>query len=449
MLRHDISTLAGGSQVFELAEMDVWPARLTDRLKRAGVRVILRHTLPNGESPPRRTLMSAAAQLPEQPGSPEKRGDGEEGEEADGENPGVEPRTLLHPSQEETLPLRTEASTRPLPPPSGDSTTAEANAIAGNGSASAGNAIAGTANGVPNDDEKIENTTDPREADGAKGVVGRTNPGGVSTGDLSATGEADPVGNVFFLKNGAEASGADLQESGGGKSPSLPGPSPAGGSSPAWTFEGRMSSSRPGELNGNALEWRQRRMWSSGPIDDVSTSTPLEGAPEKSVPPSHETRLGLKDQRHMLRKRSSQDLGDSTSVPLGPTVPTSSQAVPQPRTKAASAPPVPVVPADSALEPPQAGAGVRTHGQRHEGYGYPPYETESDSDDQLAVRASAFGGSAGTAGNGSASELLAEKAQHQYRPAARPIGGSISSRSGQWVVEMEMAFEQERRRWLE
>lgn len=409
---------SGGNQIFELAEMDVTPLKLAARLQRVDTRIVLRHTHPDARSPPRR--VPANGRSWELPAVDAEKVPSETLDPA-------EQQVLLHPSEEEILPLRTEESMRPVLP---------------NGETDLSKPV----NGVDVGEE-------PLDIDD-KAIIGLSESGGSSQSqEVPVTSETEPAGESDgfpHIPPARKSSGIDGQETMAGKSPAYPGPSPAGWASPAWTFEGRMPSSGQGpseRSNGLVSDWRQRRMWSSGQIDDASTSTPPDGAPEKDTLPSHERGSGMKDKRHMLRKRSSQDSNGSGQGVV------TARPHPGPQYTTTGSMHVP-----TGIVHPRSKVGVRAYGRREQGYGFPPYETESDSDDQLAVRASAFGG-AGTAGAGivtgavtgavigaaSGLEGHPEKG-HYFASAGR---GPPSSRSGQWVVEMEMAFDQERRRWLE
>ena len=106
-------------------------------------------------------------------------------------------------------------------------------------------------------------------------------------------------------------------------------------------------------------------------------------------------------------------------------------------------------------------SGITPRGDRRERGGCtrfsPQFETDSDSDDQVAVRASGFGrrrwrlgsgsGCGSVCGSGGKKEVLVGN-EHRSQPRPATIGSS-SMNMDQRVMKMEMAFTKERRRWEE
>lgn len=398
--------------MFELAEMDVCPLKLASRLERVGARVVICHTHPHAESPPRRLPASSRPSDSAAPGEqapPVTRNANEE-------------ETLLQASEEETLPLRPDASERTV--------SINLNVSKNNGTVGGDTA-----------------TSHPRETAGAA-IPTATNMEGISSTTARRTSKTETVAETDEFKLGPPrryTSAASGQEPVVGRSPALPGPSPAGWASPVWTFDGRIPSSGQGPPSGKSAvgpsDWRKRRMWSSdhissGLIDDGVKSTPPDGPQQNATVLVDGRGSRLKQNRHMLRKRSSSLGSGSGSCRSSATQPGLTS-----KSRVLMAQPV------DAFTSAQTKTGSRAavHGHRGQGRAFPPYETESESDDQLGVRASAFGGSvAGRGGIGlNGPDNLA------YYTAGAQANGSSSARSGQWVVEMEMAFEQERRRWQE
>lgn len=353
--------------------MDVFSSKLANRLQRAGARAVFTHTHPHAESPARRLPASsgppgADSSDPEQQALPDERqneGEGRERGVQDGQDP--------------SLPSRAETS------------------ASGTGSQPNGGASAN------------QNVTQPKDAGG-----------GVNSADLSQTanlrssedetvaaGESDE----FTLKPPPRRypSGAEGQDASNlARSPSLPGPSPAGWGSPTWPFDGRLPSSGPGQSlakatsSNAALDWRKRRMWSSGQIDEDGTQAQGVGGTTTS---SHkDAGAGVNEKGHTVMTQVNS--GGSTSAPTA------------------------------------TGGSTRGSHQMRQ-----PYETESDSDDQVAVRASAFASSA-PMGNGGEVDSRPHKTGF-FGGGTGAVTGSLSNRSVQWVAEMEMAFEMERRRWDE
>lgn len=386
---------AGGNHSFELKEMDVSPLKLAARLQRAGARVVLWHSHPHAESPPRR--------LPANGVGVERRATDPGGKDV-GSGPskggGSKGRALLE-GEEESLPLRPDRA-------GADETTRDDGAV---GAGDAGNV--------------------QHEASG-KGVGDRSNDVlRVSETETVMAGESDE----FTLRPPPRrfSSGAEGQDASNvGRSPSLPGPSPAGWASPAWTFEGRIPStgtgpSRPSSEQGagkNGANWRQRRMWSSGHLDSEPGLSPGNSiiASQKDIV------SGVREKRRTLMRRSSHDSVGSGSCLSGFN----------------SGP----LSAGSTSAPTATGGSISAKGGPKQGNGYRTQqnETESDSDDQLAVRASAFASSGAGAYAG---DTGGRPEKHGFFAGGEQVTRPSSPRSGRLVVEMENAFASERRRWEE
>lgn len=419
-------TEADGKQQFEMQEMDVPSPKLADRLHRAGARVVLSYVHPHAELP--------APRLP-----------------AGGSSTGAN---------------------RPLD--SGDGARKEGN---GNGSErsvpgeESDGATAGGANhGDGGDVNQHGQLTARTVAAGGAVDQGSTDPANTvytalrSSSEVIAAGERDEY--TFEPPPRRYPSGAEGQDAGNvARSPSLPGPSPAGWGSPSWTFDGRLSSSGGGgplsskEAAGGAdgvgsgggnpaKEWRQKRMWSSDHVDDSAVlpaggvggggghSNTVGGGGDSATVAEEKGRSEIRDKRLMPTTRSGDD-----SVAPGVNLRGSMNAA-----KAADG--------STCAE---AGDGAGKHGHPRQSY-----ETETESEDQLAVGASAFASSAPTGYGGNVA--VGQQNSRFFAGAGGTAGGAgggvgvadidvgtgqLSARSEQWVVEMEMAFASERRRWDE
>ncbi|CAM9684639.1 unnamed protein product [Laminaria digitata] len=376
----------GGDHAFALTDMDVFSPKLATRLQEAGARVVLRHTHPHAESPRRR---SALKRLPagSKTTDPEEVGGGggqEEGEDsAQGEGTSrqaVPAAAAPTPDDEASGEPRHEASD-----PSIAQSAAEKN---DNGAVTTRDASEGV-----------------RDAQGEGGEMDSA-AGGNSQTDLTAGTKTDTAtaesGDVATGEKSARAAPVMYKQtpSVAGPSPAFPGPSPAGLVSPVWTFEGRTPSVRD-DPAGRAMKdsrWTRSKMWNSNPgVSSGGASTPTAAASVKSVGPAADRGTGLRAKRRTAqRQRSRSDsIGSSQSgihsAMSGGSGPVRGQGR-------------------------QGEKGLAFHGHHR--------ETDSDSDDQLAVRASAFG-------------------------RQRPPTGTSSTQGEQWAMEMEMSFAQERAGWEE
>lgn len=407
--------------------MDVPSPKLADRLHRAGARVVLSYVHPHAELPDPR--------LP-----------------ADGSSTGADrPLDSGDGAQEEGT---GDGSERRLP---GE----------GSGGATAGSANHGDGGDVNQHGEPTTRTVTAGESVDQS----ITDPAKTASTALRSSSEeviAEGEREEYMLKPPPRTypSGAEGQDTGNvARSPSLPGPSPAGWGSPSWTFDGRLSSSGGGgplsckEASGGAdgvgngggnpaKEWRQKRMWSSGHVDDSAVlpagevggggghSNTVGGGGDSATVAEEKERSEIRDKRHMPTTRPGGDPVASGANLRGSTIAGKT--------------------ADGSTGA-EAGEGAGKHGHPRQSY-----ETETDSEDQLAVGASAFASSAPTGYGGDVA--VGHKNSRFFPGAGGTAGGAtggmgvadidigtgqLSARSEQWVVEMEMAFASERRRWDE
>lgn len=372
----------GGNQDFEVKDVDIFSSKLANRLQRAGARIVLFHTHPHAESPARRMPANSSSCS----GPPD----------VDDSNSGQQVHSNEQQSGEEGQEqvLQDDAD-RPFPSrtvPASDRTS--------------------DPNGGMNDNQ---NEIQP------KGAIGDVNTANISNTiplrgseeETVAAGESDE----FTLKHPPRRhpSGAEGQDASNlPRSPSLPGPSPAGWASPTWMFDGRLpSSSGPGPSSGTAvsndanaaLDWWKGKMWSSGQTDEDEAPAEAEGVGGNTRSKNDRAAgSGVREKRHALMTEVNS--GATTSAPTA------------------------------------------TGGSTRDRLGRQPYETESESDDQVAVRASGFASSA-PAGYGGEVDGRPQKAKFFGEGGTGTVTASFSARSVQWVAEMEMAFEMERRRWEE
>lgn len=383
--------------------MDVSPLRLAGRLHQANTKLVVRHTHPHAESPRRRVPLKpragsgrsavvgpppSAAQANRTLGT----GTGTEAQVPQGGGDGGEAR----PGASDRLPPQAAPGedvgdagvTSNHDDGAGGNDTVAAKSTAGGDSAGGGVSLGrGVASGE----------AEPASAAG----VAATEKEGVPLGDASKIPTSEATNQDALTDTGAGAS------MGTSVSPALPGPSPAG-MSPVWTFEGRTPSSKIG-ASGRGIggsRGPQSKMWMSNPgHSSGGASTPTLGASLKALAP--EDRLREK-RRALQRRRSGSRSMDSLGHSVGSTAPTGTS---------------------SSMRGAEAGASAA----KGSAFAFPPQraETDSESDDQVAVRASAFEGGASV-------------------PHVTMPGMSMSGIHGeQWAMEMQMDFAQERRRWEE
>ncbi|CAM9304257.1 unnamed protein product [Ectocarpus fasciculatus] len=400
-------TPEGGGHTFGLSEMDVSPPKLAERLHQAAAKLVVLHVHPHAESPRRRLPVKSRA---------------------------APPPSVPVPAVQQRVPTTAAAEAAAPAAANGEGAREEAT-----GAQQAARRC--------EDGEELRSSVSGRspppqaaapEKNGGAGVASSVGEGGSGSGNetgLSSTGGGDSAGGVPMHSANPEEAAAGETADGGGTavaverhdggssnnapevsasepnnqnspaepSPDLPGPSPAGMVSPVWTFEGRTPSNKV-ETSGRAIgdsRWTQRKMWMSNQgTSSGGASTPTRNVSLNAVAPEvkpREERRAL--QRRHSGSRSMDSLGNSVGSTAAPTGTSSSMR------------------GDRAAAVPK---------------GFPVHrgETDSESDDQLAVRASAFGGGAGLGPNG-------------------PGMGPVSIQGEQWAMEMEMVFAQERRRWEE
>lgn len=384
--------------------MDVSPLRLAGRLHQANAKLGVLHTQPHAESPRRRRPLKSRAGT-SRSGDAGSTSATVEGEGAPGSGTGVPP-------PQDSGDSRLGAADQSLPhvaPEKGKGGDAivgsnggegdgRADAVVPAASKSGGSSAGG---GIPSGGSGVASAT--TDVASAVGVEGRE---GVPSGHVAPT---FPVTSSVTNSNQDALTGDD-------SSPSLPGPSPAGMISPVWTFEGRtpLNNVEPAAKAAGDNRWTRSRMWPSNQgmsSADTSSPQPKRSASFKMHAPEDE----LREKRRLLQQgqpgsRSMDSLGNSggsTSAPTG---------------------------TSSSMPWVAGGGGDRRRAAPSNGKSYtmPSQQrglTDSESDDQLAVGASAFeGGGLGPRG---------------------PMGAPPSVQGAQWAMEMEMAFAQERRRWEE
>lgn len=369
--------------MYELSEMDVSPLKLHTRLRQAGTRIVLRHTQPNAASPPHRTALKRQ----------------EVGSESTHSHAELAP--------ELAPPTNAEGAEAPRPDASDRSLSAQEKHEAADASGIGSNDAAPAAGVDPHGDRR-DSEAEPTAKDG----------GGVELAALSRN----------------QSSRVEKQDSVVGPSPAFPGPSPAGWASPVWTFEGRVVSAKdtPAGIVIGDSRWERTRMWANTQgISSGGVSTPAGSTSRKKVGPAPGRSAGLREKRRSAqRKRSGSDSigsaysGANSLMSAGSTLaPTGTM---------------------SSLRTGGADGAVLSRGAEAEkGFAFAPQrESDSDSDDQLAVRASAFGGPSMGGGGG-------VQAVEGHFPVQGPAPVSASTRGEQWAIEMEMEFAQEKRRWEE
>lgn len=396
---------AGGGHTFGLSEMDVSPPKLAERLHQAAAKLVVLHVHPHAESPRRRMPVKSRAPPPSVPAVQQRVPTTAAAEAAavpaavNGQGAREEATGAQQPRRgEDGEELRSNVSGRSLPQAAapdkdggegvdGDNGVGEGGNGSGSGNETVWSSTGGgdSAGGVP--------SANPEEAAAGEATDGGGTAVAVERHDGGSSNHAPEV----------SASEPNNQDSLAEPSPDLPGPSPAGMVSPVWTFEGRTPSNKV-EASGRAIgdsRWTQRKMWMSNQgTSSGGASTPTRNASLNAVAPEvkpREERRAL--QRRHSGSRSMDSLGNSVGSTTAPTGTSSSMR----GDRAAAAP-----------------------------KGFPVHrgETDSESDDQLAVRASAFGGGGGLGPAG---------------PGMAPV----SIQGEQWAMEMEMVFAQERRRWEE
>ncbi|CAM9724235.1 unnamed protein product [Scytosiphon promiscuus] len=349
-----------GEHVFALSELDVSPLKLAGRLHQANAKLVLHHTHPHAESPrrrmPRKTRATAATAPVEQApnagvGIPQT----ESGPPPSGGGAGVETRPC--------------ASERSLSP---GASYVVAGRAGGEGKGEGGDAREGRDGGGGGGGGEGEG-----EGEGERGnetVVSGTSTaggdsagGGVISGDPGVTAavagaavadmEGLPFGSATRIPNPDANDHSDAPVA---SSPSLPGPSPAGIISPVWTFEGRTPSNNV-DASGAAVDesgWTRNKMWASN-----------QGLASAGAQSPTRVEDGVRDKRRAPQeKQPSLKATDSAGRSAGSTsAPTGTSASMRGVTGRAAA----------------AAA-------RGRGFPAPRGETDSESDDQLAVRASAF-----------------------------------------------------------
>lgn len=408
-----------GEHVFTLSELDVSPLKLAGRLHQANAKLVIHHTHPHAESPRRR--------MPRKPRAAVNKATVDQTATA-GE--GV-PRTESGPPPPaggDTGGVRSCASDRSLPQGvsnvGGGCMGGEGKGEGEGGDKCEGGHRGGRGGGREREadgggrggddveaggegegdggNETVVSGTSTAGGDSAGGGVTSRNPGAMAAvGDAAVVAgiEGVPFGSATRIPTSdADPHGDALVAS----SPSLPGPSPAGMISPVWTFEGRTPSNHV-DASGTAVDeagWTRHKMWASNQgLPSAGAPSPTRVASLQMLAPED----GVRDKRRTVQeKRPSSKSTDSVGRSAGSTsAPTGTSA---------------------SMRGAAAAAAAR---------GFPAHrgETDSESDDQLAVRASAFEG--GNAGQ------------------QRPMNGSSYTQAEQWAMEMEMAFAQERRRWEE
>lgn len=393
--------LPGGDHTFQLSEMDVSPLRLAGRLHQANAKLRVLHTQPHAESPRRRRPLKSRVGT---------SGSGDAGSaSAAVESEGVAGIGTEVPPPQDSGDSRLDAADRSLPHVASEKSKG-------------GDAIVGTSGGEGGG--RTEAVLSAASKSGGSSAGGGIPSGGSGvasvTADLtSAVGveerEGVPSGHVAPTFPGT-SSVTNTQDAltGDDSSPSLPGPSPAGMISPVWTFEGRtpLNNMEPAAKAVGDKRWTQSRMWPSNQgmsSADTASPQPKRSASFKMHAPEDE----LREKRRLLQQgqpgsRSMDSLGNSISSTSAPTGTSSSM--------------------------PWGGGGGGRRAVTSNGKGYTVSSqqrglTDSESDDQLAVGASAFeGGGLGPRG---------------------PMAAPPSIQGAQWAMEMEMAFAQERRRWEE
>eukprot|EP00904_Undaria_pinnatifida_P005038 jgi/Undpi1/1664/HiC_scaffold_11.g05054.m1 len=432
----------GGDHAFGLTDMDVFSMKLATRLQEAGARVVLRHTHPHAESPRRRSALKRLPAGSETTG-PEEGGGAAAGEDsAQGEE--------------------TSESSQVLP-------TAAA-------AAGAAPTPDGKASGEPRQDpstaqgaaEKNDNatTTGKDAGEGARDQKGPDG-GGVSTAKGGSQIDSAGAKTDITTANGSDVTTGEKsartapvmnkqKPSISGPSPAFPGPSPAGLASPVWTFEGRTPSVRD-DPAGRAIEdsrWTRTKMWNSNPgVSSGGASTPTAAASLKPAAPAADRGTGLRAKRRTAqRQRSRSDSIGSSQSGMHSALSGGSGPVRAGSTWSA------VYGGDSgggeSGDKSASGEGERQGQGRQGRKGFPFHQhhretDDSDSDDQLAVRASAFGRQSTTSGGGGVgSGGGGQTTEAQFAPHGPPTGTS-STQGEQWVMEMEMSFAQERSGWEE
>lgn len=381
------------------------PLRLAGRLHQANAKLGVLHTQPDAESPQRRRPLKprVAASISGDTGGAFATAEGEGG---------VGNVAGMRPPKGSGDP-RLGAADRSLPQISPEK---------GEG----GDAVAGSKSGEGVG--RTEAAMSAASSSGGDSAAGSVTNGGseVASAATDATREGEveekeavPSGDDSPKLPAASSETKDNQGAlSGDSSPSLPGPSPAGMISPVWTFEGRTPSNKEepsGNTTGNT-GWTRSNMWPSNhgtSSGDVSSPQPTRSSSFKMYAPEDELR---EKRRHLQRSqpgsRSMDSLGNSfgsTSAPTG-----TSSSMPWGGGRGGGGSGTRAVPSnDNSSAVPSQQRGL----------------TDSESDDQLAVGASAFeGGGLGPRG---------------------PTTAPSSNQSAEWAMEMEMAFAQERRRWEE
>lgn len=392
-----------GEHVFTLSELDVSPLKLAGRLNEANAELVVHHTHPHAESPrrrmPRKPRPAASKAAVDQPPTA-------------GEGPPQAESGPPPTGGEDAGEMRSGASYRSLPQ---GASTIKGERMGGGGKGEGGDRCEGQDGVGGGDDvegegegeggnETVVSGASTAGGDSAGGGITGENPGVTAAAVADAAVAADMAGLPFG--SAPRIPSSDTNDRDVASSPSLPGPSPAGVISPVWTFEGRTPSNNA-DASGTApiddAGWPRNKMWASN--QGVSS----HGAPSPTRLASLRTLAaedGVRDKRRALHdKRPSSKSIDSVGHSVGSTsAPTGTSAS-------------------------MRGVTGRAAALR----GFPPHrgETDSESDDQLAVRASAFeGGSAGP------QRVMA-------------MNGPAYPQAEQWAMDMEMAFAQERRRWEE
>lgn len=380
--------------------MDVSPPRLAGRLHQANAKLVVRHAHPHAESPRRRMPLKPRAATGRSAGVGPPPTVVQQGEGAPETGTGVPTRQGGEGRGESQLGAsgRRRPQVRPEKD-AGDAAGVGSNNSEGGGietvvstASTAGGGGDSAGGGVPCGREAASVRTEP----GSAVEVAATEREVVSLGDASKVPASEANTNNQDALAGTGAS----------TSPALPGPSPAG-ISPVWTFEGRTPSNKFG-TSGRAIgdsRWTQSKMWmmSNQGHSSGGASTPTRGASLKALAPEDRLR---EERRALQRRRSGSRSMDSLGHSVGSTAPTGTS---------------------SSMR--EAGAGAAASRGKAFTFPVPRGETDSESDDQLAVRASAF------EGGGSV--------PHVSMP------GPSTTRGEQWAMEMQMEFAQERRRWEE
>ncbi|CAM9111216.1 unnamed protein product, partial [Hapterophycus canaliculatus] len=402
-------TVEDGAHVFTLSELDVSPLKLAGRLHQGNAKLVVHHTHPHAESPRRRVPRKSRAAASKAPvDQAPSAGEGTPETESGPPPPVVK----------ETTDLRLCAPDRSLPEGAstvmggsmcgegqgqgGDTCEGEDGSGGGGGGGGEGEGGGGGGGGS----ETVVSGTSTAGGDSAGGGITRGNPGVTAAVNDAAAVVADMEGLPFGSSKRiptSDANDRDALVASSASSPSLPGPSPAGMISPVWTFEGRTPSNNV-ETSGTAIDdegWTRKKTWASNQgIPSAGAPSPTRVASLQVLAPED----GVRGKRRALQAKGSFSKStDSVGLSAGSTsAPTGTSA---------------------SMRGMTGGAPASRRFPAH------PGETDSESDDQLAVRASAFeGGNVGP---------------------QRPMNGPSPVQAEQWAMEMEMAFAQERRRWEE